>query len=145
MYYLAASAIGLLAYALLASPLCHLSADHIGGWHPLSVLTMIAAATISAWVLRGVVRRSSKSSLFLAGVVHPFLSSLFFAGLFIFLERQVQGGLGFASALTESLLGCLYGPFYCGLVAYFTIPLGILGVLVLRRLSSRSEMVSKSA
>lgn len=145
MYYLAASAIGLLAYALLASPLCSVSADILGGWHPLAVLPMIAAATISAWVLRGVVCRRSKSSLFLAGLIHPFLSSLFFAALFIFLERQIQGGLGVASALTEALLGCFYGPLYCGLVAYFTIPLGILGVLALRRLSSHSEMVAKSA
>jgi hypothetical protein len=145
MYYLTASLIGLLAYALLASPLSPRSADILGGWHPLAVLPMVAAATISATALRRVVDRQSKSSIVVAGVAHPFLSSLVFAALFGFLERRVQGGLGVGSAMAEALLGCLYGPLYCGLLAYFTIPLGILGVLALGRVSAHAHALAEAA
>lgn len=145
MYYLTASLIGLVAYALLASPLSPRSADILGGWHPLAVLPMVAAATISAVALRSVVRHESKSSLLVAGVACPFLSSLLFAGLFGFLERKVQGGLAVGSAMAEALLGCVYGPLYCGLLAYFTIPLGILGVMALRRVSAHAHSPADAA
>lgn len=133
MYHLAAAAIGLFAYALLASPLCPASADRVGGWDPLAVVPMIAASTIAAWVLRKAIRRRGNKWLFVAGVAYPFLASLVFAALFLLLERTIQGRLGFASAVAEAILGCAFGPLYCGVVGYVTIPLGILGVVVLRR------------
>ena len=145
MYFIAAAAIGLAAYGLLTSPLCPTSADILGGWHLLAVLPMIAGAILAAWCLRGVIERRKGPSVVLVGCAYAFLSALFFAAVFIFFERHIEGGLGFGRAIAESLAGCIAGPLYCASVAYFTLPLGMLGVLALRGVSSPAETVAKSA
>jgi hypothetical protein len=138
-YIVTAAAIGLAAYAILASPLCPASAEHIGGWHALAVWPMVGAASVGAVLLRGFVRRRDTPSLLLAGVLWPIVASLAFALVFTFLERWIQGRLGFAEACAEAGLACWYGPLYCMREAHFTIPLGIAGAWLLRRVSRTHE------
>ena len=134
-YYAVAALLGVVANTVLASPLCPLSSRLISALSPACVAAMVIASLVAARVVRSLVLGRTKASLFAAGMLHAFVSSIVFVPLLLSLVSLQKGELPKVEGL---LLYPLYGPLYCALTGYVTLPLGIAGAWVMRRLWLRS-------
>ncbi|MCB9877700.1 MAG: hypothetical protein H6835_08885 [Planctomycetes bacterium] len=134
LYYSVAALLGLAAHTLLASPLCHESARVLRLWSLVSIGSSVVASLVAAGLLRALIRGTTTASLLAAGVLHPFVSSFVFVPLLITGTQLLRGEV---QALPSAMLYAIYGPLFCGLTAYLTVPLGIAGVWLMRTLWHR--------